>query len=552
MRKLIAGSIGLILGLMAVTSIAQTIEVTPGDSQGWIARSSNTGVLGLGIADDQGGGASLGMSTDGTAGQIVKVARIPLITIDGINSISYRVNTNTVSGFYPVPNLEYFSADRSGTLVYLEKNKTIPANAWEPVVIDPTVDLWFSTEFGALDERTLAEWKLELPGVLMNFFQIGFGDTGSAFPVTNANVDYIELNGDVWDFEGAVTPEPPPTPETVIVDPVDQQGWFGKDGSTGTGELSTNSPRNGNGSLEFITDGSAGQIVTAARIPVAVDPISVTTVDDITAVSWEFNSSGSGINEIPVVKIEYFSLFRSGTLVYDWSGSYTPGSWEAVDGLAGGWFSTEFGSGDVRTLAEWQQDLQGVLVNFFQVGMGSTGGAFAATTAYVDTVRLATSSEDTTWNFEGDAPLPTEPALTTTTITSSAPNPSDVGESVAINFQVAVVAPDVGTPTGTVTVTDGVTRAVLCSASAAAGTCSTSFAAAGDVGLVASFVSDVTDYADSISNTSVHTVADSSTAPIPPPVGTPATPVPTMTEWALILLVLMMVSIVALRRRQLY
>ncbi|MEP5324246.1 hypothetical protein, partial [Marinobacter alexandrii] len=126
MRKLIAGSIGLILGLMAVTSIAQTIEVTPGDSQGWIARSSNTGVLGLGIADDQGGGASLGMSTDGTAGQIVKVARIPLITIDGINSISYRVNTNTVSGFYPVPNLEYFSADRSGTLVYLEKNKTIP------------------------------------------------------------------------------------------------------------------------------------------------------------------------------------------------------------------------------------------------------------------------------------------------------------------------------------------------------------------------------------------------------------------------------------------
>mgnify|MGYP001816063459 CR=1 FL=1 len=224
---------------------------------------------------------------------------------------------------------------------------------------------------------------------------------------------------------------------------------------------------------------------------------------------------------------------------------------EAVDGTAGNWFSTEFGGGDQRTLAEWQLELEGGFGNFFSVGIGSSSGTFAATTASVDTVRLATTREDITWDFEGAAPLPPEPAATTTVISSTAPDPSDVGETVAINYQVAVVAPGVGTPTGTVTVTDDVTRAVVCSGSAAAGTCSASFAAAGSVGLVASFASDATDYADSFSDTYIHTVVDPATGPTPPPVVTPPTPVPTLTEWALVVMALLMVGLVVIRRRQL-
>lgn len=528
----------------AGASTAQ-IVVTPGDAQGWTGRASNTGTLGVGIADQQGGTGSLSMVTTGSGGDIVKVARIPLITIDAITSISWDVYTDNAAA-YPRPQLEYYElGGRAGTLTYVNTNASVPLNTWTSLTVDINNDLFQSSEAGASPPQSLSAWQAELPGVLMNFFQLGYGSTGAAATTTNANIDFVELNGSIWDFEDGVPPvEPPPTPEFLTVDPTNLQGWFDRV-STGAGSLSTNEPRGpgGTGSLEMITDGSAGQIVNVARIP-------LTTVDAITGVSWEFNSNGAGGNQLPVAKIEYFSFSRSGTLVYTDPVGYTPGTWQAEDGLTGNWWSTELGFGDQRTLSEWQVELAGVPVNFFSVGMGSTGGAFPATTAYVDTVRFASSREDITWDFEGTAVLPPEPALTTTTITSSAPNPSDVGESVTISYTVAVVAPGVGTPTGTVTVSDGVTRAVLCSATAAAGSCATSFAVPGDVGLVASFVSDVTDYADSISNTAVHTVADAATGPTPPPGGSAPVPTP-LPPWMLAMLSLLLVTVVYKSRRYL-
>ncbi len=70
-------------------------------------------------------------------------------------------------------------------------------------------------------------------------------------------------------------------------------------------------------------------------------------------------------------------------------------------------------------------------------------------------------------------------------ITSDTPDPSMVGQSVPIAF--TVTPPGVGTPTGTVTVTDGTQS---CSVSVAAGTCNIAFASPGSKTLTAQYGGD--------------------------------------------------------------
>lgn len=548
MRNLLIGLASSIFVLFSAATTAQ-IVVTPGDAQGWIGRASNTGTLGLGPADQQGGTGSLSMITTGGGGDIVKVARVPLITIDAITSISWDVYTDNAAS-YPRPQLEYYQlGGRAGTLTYVASNTVVPVNAWTSLTVDNN-DLFQSSEAGASPPQTLAEWQLELSGVLMNFFQLGYGSTTGS-TTTNANIDFVELNGTTWNFEAVPPVEPPPPAESVTVDPTMLNGWFEKGVNPGVipGSLAlsaTSPPGNplAPGALELTLDGVDDQIVNAARIP-------VTLLTDISEISWSASSTST---ELPVAKVEYFGVLsgRSGTLIPIQPTYPGDGSWVTLDGLTLQWATTEAGFPGSQTFAEWQQELGPILVNFFSVGIGSSGGTAPAATAYVDQVVLGTARSITTWDFEGAAPLPPEPALTTTTITSSAPNPSDIGEAVTVSYQVAVVAPDTGAPTGTVTVSDGVTRAILCSGTAAAGSCSIpgGFAVAGSVGLEAAFVSDDEGFADSISGTFVHTVEDSTAGPTPPPGGAPATPVPTLSEWMLALLALFMVTVVVVRRKQ--
>lgn len=63
----------------------------------------------------------------------------------------------------------------------------------------------------------------------------------------------------------------------IIVDPTDNQGWFIKNASTGTGGLSTNQPDNhgSNGSFELIIDGSNGQIIQIARVPIPLITVKI-------------------------------------------------------------------------------------------------------------------------------------------------------------------------------------------------------------------------------------------------------------------------------------
>lgn len=94
-------------------------------------------------------------------------------------------------------------------------------------------------------------------------------------------------------------------------------------------------------------------------------------------------------------------------------------------------------------------------------------------------------------NFDPSAaPLFTHPvnrASTITTITGQSPNPSNVGQPVTVSFAVAVAAPGAGTPTGSVTVSDGID---VCQATLPATSCQLSFKTEGTRNLSVSYGGD--------------------------------------------------------------
>lgn len=192
----------------SITAIADTVvEVTPEDTQGWFERVSNTGTVGQGPADNNGGASSLALLTDGSAGQIIKASRIPLITIGDITSISWDAWSDSAT-YFPIAQLEYYSQARFGTLFYASSNGGIPASTWTTFTV--TAQTMF-TDSNTQTTKTFGEWQIELGDILMNYFQVGYGSTGGAFPATTAYTDYIELNGTVWDFEAVATLPPQPT-----------------------------------------------------------------------------------------------------------------------------------------------------------------------------------------------------------------------------------------------------------------------------------------------------------------------------------------------------
>ncbi len=90
-------------------------------------------------------------------------------------------------------------------------------------------------------------------------------------------------------------------------------------------------------------------------------------------------------------------------------------------------------------------------------------------------------SDDIKARFNGTASGPAGPALTTTQITSVSPSPSFPTQPVVVAFRVTAAA---GTPSGTVTVSDGT---VSCSASAPGNQCSLAPPTAGAKTLTASY-----------------------------------------------------------------
>jgi hypothetical protein len=118
----------------------------------------------------------------------------------------------------------------------------------------------------------------------------------------------------------------------------------------------------------------------------------------------------------------------------------------------------------------------------------TTAGAKSLTATYVGDA-----------NFSGSvstgAAHTVNQATTTTAITTHSPDPSTTLTAVSVTWAVAVSAPGAGTPTGNVTVTDGVNS---CSAAVAVGGCSVILTTLGTRSLVATYAGD-TDFAGSTS-----------------------------------------------------
>jgi hypothetical protein len=101
-------------------------------------------------------------------------------------------------------------------------------------------------------------------------------------------------------------------------------------------------------------------------------------------------------------------------------------------------------------------------------------------------------------------------AGTTMTISTHSPDPSAQGAVVTVHYGVSVDAPGAGTPTGTVTVSDGVSG---CTATVAAGACNIVLTTAGSRTLIAGYAGDG-NFRASSSPGKPHTVN-------PPPVSPP-------------------------------
>lgn len=142
------------------------------------------------------------------------------------------------------------------------------------------------------------------------------------------------------------------------------------------------------------------------------------------------------------------------------------------------------------------------------VAAGSCSLAFPSVGARSLTATYAGDS-----NFNGSASTPAtahtvNKANTSTTISADLPDPSQLGETVVVSYTVAAVAPGGGTPTGSVTVTNG---AASCTGTVADGACSLSFATAGAKSLTATYGGDSNFNGSASSPATTHTVSKADT-----------------------------------------
>jgi hypothetical protein len=136
-----------------------------------------------------------------------------------------------------------------------------------------------------------------------------------------------------------------------------------------------------------------------------------------------------------------------------------------------------------------------------------TGGAGSCTIAFPSTGSYSmTGAYGGDSNFNGSTSTANshtvDKANTTTTITSDNPDPSLVSQAVTVNYSVTVNSPGAGTPTGNVTVSDGVDS---CTATVAAGTCNITLTTPGARTLTATYAGD-SNFNGSTSAGESHTV----------------------------------------------
>jgi hypothetical protein len=146
-----------------------------------------------------------------------------------------------------------------------------------------------------------------------------------------------------------------------------------------------------------------------------------------------------------------------------------------------------------------------------------TGAISAAGTGSCSIALFNAGNRSLTATYAGDANFNASPASspatahlvnkadTTVSITSDTPDPSVTGQTVAVAYSVAVVAPGAGTPTGNVVIMDG--ASTFCTGTVAAGTCSAALTTAGPHSFTATYQGDANYNASPASSpAAAHTV----------------------------------------------
>lgn len=129
-------------------------------------------------------------------------------------------------------------------------------------------------------------------------------------------------------------------------------------------------------------------------------------------------------------------------------------------------------------------------------------GAQAQAAAWINTIAAVTSIDGGTNTAAATANVTVSKAATTISITADSANPSVVGQPYSISYAVTVTAPGSGTPTGTVTVTDGITS---CTGTLPATSCALTGTSVGAKSVTATY-NGSTNYSASASGTAAHQV----------------------------------------------
>jgi subtilisin family serine protease len=150
----------------------------------------------------------------------------------------------------------------------------------------------------------------------------------------------------------------------------------------------------------------------------------------------------------------------------------------------------------------------------------SDGAAFCTATVAAGQCALAltsTGAKSVTVSYAGDAGFSpsasaaeahtVNKASTETTISTDTPDPSEVGQAVTVHYAVAPIAPGAGTPSGNVTVGDGVDS---CTGTVAAGSCDLTLTHVGARPLTARYAGN-SDFEPSASAEKPHTVQGTAT-----------------------------------------
>ena len=132
----------------------------------------------------------------------------------------------------------------------------------------------------------------------------------------------------------------------------------------------------------------------------------------------------------------------------------------------------------------------------------TTAGARTLTATYSGDANFTTSSDT--------EPHQVNKANTTTTITAESADPTAQGEVFTVFYVVSAVAPGAGTPSGTVTVTDGINS---CMGTVAAGQCSLFLNTPGVRTLTATYAGNA-NFNGSVSPGEMHTVLPITAAPV--------------------------------------